>query len=112
QKMRAVLAITGRSFEQMPLHFGCLPCDHAVVKILVVSEIKTEFLQSGLQAPIGFGEKQKPWIGRSDCENGVCPKLGSWRNRSGWKLHPRFLEDVIQHQHRHVTTDPVATAGG
>src|SRR5437870_13115314 len=74
--------------EQMTLNGGWVFRDEMVVEALVVGEIKTEFLQAGLEAPIDFGQKEKRWKLRAHRLNGFGPEFGAGWWKGGGKVAP------------------------
>ena len=80
-----------------------------VVQALVVTEAEAVLLERPLEIPVGLGKEDEARVPGGDSRNHGVPVLPG-RPRAG-ALAPRALEDVVQHQHRHVAADSVALLG-
>ena len=96
--------------EEMTLNGGWVFRDEMVVEALVVGEIKTEFLQARLQAPVDFGQKEKRWKLRAHRLNGFGPEFRTRGWKGGGERAPGFGKYVVENEHRHVAADAVTQA--
>src|SRR4051812_19095917 len=90
------------------------PGMEAVVKTLVVSEIKAFLLQTPLHIPVDLRDETKSGMIFAHGGDGFRPErhIGG-SNAATWNraLAPGFKEDVWFDQHRHVAADAIAQFG-
>ena len=77
-----------------------------VIEPLVVAKVKPLPLQFPFEVPVGLSDQQNIRMPRAKQTDNRRPKLLCGR-RSGPTM-PGPVEDIVRHEHGHVTADPVA----
>src|SRR5256885_14970263 len=94
----------------MALNRGSVLRHEVVVEPLVIGEIKPEFLQARLQAPIDLREKEEGRKLRAYRLNGFGPEFSTRGCKGGGERAPGFGKYIVEDEHRHITADAVAQA--
>ena len=83
--------------------------DQPVVQALVVAVVEPLLLERVLEVPVRLRHEDEVAVIRLDRRDRGGPVLV--RRAGAGSLAPRPLEDVVQHQHRHVAANTVALVG-
>src|SRR5205823_4828989 len=87
--------------KQVISNSRCRPVSQLIVKPLVVAGVESLFQQTRLKIPVGLSNKAEFWMGSPHPLDYFCPVLLSGdRPRA---LIPSLRENLVHHQHRHVT---------
>lgn len=90
---------------------GGIPLDEVVVERFIVGEVEADFLESGFEVPVGFGEEEEVGVSFSELLDGFGPELAfGWRGGGG-EVAPGLEEYLVEEEHCHVAAEAVAMFG-
>src|SRR5437660_6837369 len=87
--------------------------NNAVVQRFVIGEIKSQRLQTTFEVPIDLGQEKEISVSSLHQRDCVSPEIANRCLRlvppGDRKVAPCPLKDVVQHKHRHITADAIAS---